>query len=522
MATPPPRKARREQLAGFKRLQQRRTDFFDFYNRGQADQWDKDARKDHFLLLAVPRGKSGTRKWPGVRPEDFDLDNRDPKGQRFTMANAQIGSRSSWGGFGVAALFKRTDATGDDRYYVAKCLFDGDNENLDEEKAVVEEFRGAEHVVRSIKMDHQVNRPRIIVRSARGPDSGIMLMEYLPRGTLEKFACVVSQARRPLSNTTLWFLFDCLFQMAVALRYPPQYWSNYTDGGVYYERFPVAGDVSRAWRGPDSVWIHFDIDPTNILVGDFDNSPSGPRRPHHLVTPVLKLNDFGLCTEMSPFLKDPESMWDARINGKHSWFSPEQFSTEWDYIPGAPTTRAKVAGKYSWKTNMWQLAQVMWCLITHFEPPDGPFPQQVDAQHLPDYTEESGVAGSSDGNGRATGAGGEGASARRNSRARAGVKRKAEQQEPKWSHGTYLCRDDVDIFKNVDIDLRRLVMRCMMDDPADRPEMEEIREILDKKLGEQLDLDLWTQNLPSDPPDHPGSALDAWLNQPVAAQPPGF
>ena len=91
-------------------------------------------------------------------------------------------------------------------------------------------------------------------------------------------------------------------------------------------------------------------------------------------------------------------MWMSRESGKQLWYSPvcphyqkaharelnvrlqEQFTTEWKHVTRYPPLSAKVAGKYSWKTNMFQLAQVMWCLITHCQPPDGPVPELVSLQ----------------------------------------------------------------------------------------------------------------------------------------------
>jgi hypothetical protein len=76
-----------------------------------------------------------------------------------------------------------------------------------------------------------------------------------------------------------------------------------------------------------------------------------------------------------------------------------------------------------------------------------------------------------------------------------------ENQELKWTYGLYVCDNDSWPFPYVDKDLRTLVMRCMMDDPADRPEMAEIRRILDDKLSQDWGSDpTGDEGLFSDPP----------------------
>ena len=53
----------------------------------------------------------------------------------------------------------------------------------------------------------------------------------------------------------------------------------------------------------------------------------------------------------------------------------------------------------------------------------------------------------------------------------------------KWTYGKYLLRNDIALFSAMDLDLRALVARCLMDEPRDRPEMDEIRAIIDAKLA---------------------------------------
>lgn len=88
----------------------------------------------------------------------------------------------------------------------------------------------------------------------------------------------------------------------------------------------------------------------------------------------------------------------------------------------------------------------MWTLITLHKPPKGPIPGCLDREEAEDgSTKEF------------------------------------------WTYGSFLM--DEERFGNVDIDLRFLVARCMMDKPADRPSMQELQAAIQAKLNQELDLD---------------------------------
>jgi len=116
-----------------------------------------------------------------------------------------------------------------------------------------------------------------------------------------------------------------------------------------------------------------------------------------------------------------------------------------------------VAGVYTWKTNLWGIANVMWSLITQHEPPDMPIPELVTAE--PGWT---------------------GQGVRRSRTGAFSVPRV-------WTYGNLLrkpetCPRRERVIDAVDEDLRTLVMRCMMDDPIDRPDLDELRMVIDAKL----------------------------------------
>jgi hypothetical protein len=200
---------------------------------------------------------------------------------------------------------------------------------------------------------------------------------------------------------------------------------------------------------------------------------------------------------------------------------------------------------------MFQLAQVMWCLITHCQPPDGPVPELVSVQPQgsdeasdDDQDEDQGrleVTRHQPRRGKRVPTVAVAARPRPPSSRTAPSKAKAKQagrddkvQGPavgkkKWTYGNYICHDDVELFKNVDVDLRRLVMRCMMDEPVDRPGMAEIRRTIDEKLYQQ-----WSPNDTdvmedmedcyhgiSFPTEHPKGRLDRVRSAPTRMAPNG-
>ncbi|KAK0725075.1 kinase-like domain-containing protein [Lasiosphaeris hirsuta] len=287
-------------------------------------------------------------------------------------------------------------------------------------------------------------------------------LEYCPGGSLEGVLKRTAKrynngkGKAPVRDRTLWLIFDCLFQMILALRYPPKRWQpEYSKDDVdqaLWERIPTAQDM--AWTPPTRTrgqkaaldrgdlhrdrdrergrsWVHFDIDPSNVLVKSLE--PDGDLR--HQLVPGMKLSDFSRCTDINELSSNPLQIWTSIWWGKNAWQTPEQFTTEWDWVELLPHG-ARVAGQYSWKTNLWGMGLIMWCLITHCVPPYGPLPEAFSEPNMPD----------------------------------------------RWSYGVYILNDDIPRFGSVDKDLRKLVMRCLMDDPAHRPSMAEISQAIKAKL----------------------------------------
>ncbi|EAQ84581.1 predicted protein [Chaetomium globosum CBS 148.51] len=312
-----------------------------------------------------------------------------------------------FGGNGLASLFFLSDGSPNSRrqYFVAKCNLGGGqdvDETLRHEKMTTDEFQDAMHIIQTRKIP-PVQNPRSSrrLRDREGPQAsrrwteadrdlrGAMLLEYCQRGSLHKALCVSDAKKIHFPERALWHMFHCLIQALIAMAYPPPRHGDLYDGLLppFMEEIPQDREKAR--------WVHFDIDPHNVLV-----HKSKPGSDHPLI-PALKLSDFGLAHELDERnLTDNNHMLTFRGWAKHFFFTPEQFTGEWDHIPisqGPGTTYPppRVAGNFSWKTNLFQMGAVMACLITQCYVPTPPWPmwtfipgRALDPEYYSDSPEE--------------------------------------------------------------------------------------------------------------------------------------
>ncbi|SPQ26523.1 cc25b1bc-5976-4992-9d6c-7d8b4de0e9d1 [Thermothielavioides terrestris] len=307
-----------------------------------------------------------------------------------------------WGGNGLASLFYLDSATqrvprrGRRTYFVVKsCLRPDANSTaaLQREDMITDMFRGLKHFVQ-LKTFPNAEQPR---RSARlggqanlqpsqTRTNDIMLLEYLPRGSLHKALCGASANNLTFQTRLLWEIFHCLVQSTIAMAYPPPQYPALYPGGLnaaapVMEVFPP-GNIPTPSR-----FVHFDIDPSNVLVGGNDPTVD----PDHPVAPVMKLSDFGISNEVTDAVRaDGEQALHFRRLAKHRFFTPEQFTKEWDWVPlgrhpyaGAPWPTT-VAGQWGWASNLFQVGLAMACLITQCYPPCPPVPGLIWIFH-PEY-----------------------------------------------------------------------------------------------------------------------------------------
>ncbi|AEO59307.1 hypothetical protein MYCTH_2307508 [Thermothelomyces thermophilus ATCC 42464] len=97
-------------------------------------------------------------------------------------------------------------------------------------------------------------------------------------------------------------------------------------------------------------------------------------------------------------LQNGELMLYVRRRAKLSYYTPEQFTNEWDYVyanhtPWSMPTQPDIAGNLGWRNNLFQIGLVMLSLITNCYPPLPPYPARVyvpplEVAHLDDDDED--------------------------------------------------------------------------------------------------------------------------------------
>ncbi|KAK0655147.1 hypothetical protein B0T16DRAFT_5609 [Cercophora newfieldiana] len=407
----------------------------------------------------------------------------------------------AWGGCGLVALFDvgAPSAVGQ---VVVKCELSASRVPFEKEKQCHDFLRRSKHIVQRVKLQlDPINQsPAHTTSQARPADDNLLILEFLRRGDLNKYLTKLAAkflkafeeleqkmakhggnlpqdyvlqnlAPTEFPDEVLWLIFEFLFKGVIGILAPPKVRPEYDetggDDGPLVDETPP--DRNMPLERQDIV--HFDLDPRNVLIGSFDH------------VPIHKISDLGHMKPMRDLKADSqqyEEMWSSRLRGKPRiyWLTPEQFSQEWDRIShhprDAPPPGVRVAGNYSWKTNLYAIGQIMWCLITRFEPPPPRYATQIDT--------------------------GDGDFEDINTK--------------KWSYGAYLLQGN---FDHVDSDLRNLVVECMMDDPADRPRMHKMWKVIQKKTAGDLDkyvkewcADFYSEALVALP--HTSEKLQEWLN----------
>lgn len=146
------------------------------------------------------------------------------------------------------------------------------------------------------------------------------------------------------------------------------------------------------------------------------------------------------------FRGDETRLWSYRMVGKPSFYTPEQFTDEWEYAASlgmAELTREETAGNYQWWTNLFQAGLVMWCLVTGCYPADPPAPSRYA------YQDDDGGAGGG-------------------------------PMSFGYSYGVLLFSDG---FSGVDRELRNLIVRCLDHNPWERPGMRYLEWFIADNVG---------------------------------------
>ncbi|KAI0159848.1 kinase-like domain-containing protein [Xylariaceae sp. FL1272] len=232
----------------------------------------------------------------------------------------------------------------------------------------------------------------------------LLVLEYCENGDLQNLIYRLNEQNEDVPNRVLWSFWLCLVRACIGMQYPvhkfhpgrkaktpepenhPPPQPNLLPGidlgatgkRVGTDLFEGEPSVRRRWAVRRIV--HFDIDPKNILITGYE--PHTRDREHGII-PRLKIGDFGLTDEVKPNKRN-EYYNERRPYGKFGYMAPEQWGVEWDYIRqrdgsminknGPEIGEQQIAGNYGSWTNVWQIAMVMWQLITKFK---APMPPQI-------------------------------------------------------------------------------------------------------------------------------------------------
>jgi hypothetical protein len=482
-------------------LQKSNTDFFYLWRDGDEQIYEYDKNRRRFVLDHMRFPRPG--RWPGhgrrygphrPRPHIYRIQkSRGHKGSEDTrhaaeniaaaldaelrFAGLRVGKILGWGGLGIACAVDGEKANGEPIKVVCKAALSADA-GMEEEKQNHVLTAGARHIVqRVVLVDGPEEERTAQGRNRRRMDASddVLLIEFMRRGDLNGILNKASLRKKPFPSQVLWQIFDCLFRGVVGMAFPGE-WA-WPGENPERERIPQRtewfdGLMQMRLNTVNNTMVHFDLDPLNILVGDFDDH-------EHNIVPVVKIADLGLAQNVDmQFRLKSRRMWESRRLGKLHIYTPEQFAEEWDYIKEAPiyhldSTERETAGNYHWWTNMYQVAQVMWQLITlcYLEWP--PVLEEY-YETLPDGSEAK-----------------------------------------RWSYGAVLLSEE---FNHIDPALRQLVAICMNHNPLDRPNMAHIdttmkRYVRTERLSVQQRLqmeDFW-ESMYGDPPSLPLASQAATL-----------
>ncbi|KAK0737971.1 hypothetical protein B0T18DRAFT_237284 [Schizothecium vesticola] len=483
------------------KLQKNLGDQFEEWRTGR-DPTMGSSRLDFMGALGRPHPRAG--KWPGL-----DAGGHGPKpggirrprlplpigpasaacGGRGTEKTAKKASKKmteelevagfrfvkilGWGGLGVASLYETEDKnlkTGLCRRVVCKMdLWPKTDPLVGGEIDTHNKVAGARHVVQRVvlqqqKMDTEKAKakksryvwPEVdnVTESAREKKrraldlhENALFIEFLERGDFHRHLSKAAVKRRVFPDMVLWELFECLFRGVIGLAYP----KAFRQSGLNPDSQTIPQVTETAKGQPvlevdekHRTIVHFDLDPRNVLVGDYDESG-------HAHAPIFKIGDLGFAEVFNePRPKSARKMWNLRIQGKQSIYTPEQFSEEWDWIARTPLeSGARVAGNFNWWTNLYQVGLIMWSAITLRQPPQHPEPEMCDLLTLGSILS---VAADDE-----------------------------EPTSPEWTYGGFLIGP---VCEYADLTLRNVVARCLCDDPKRRPTMQELESLFDARRAQ--------------------------------------
>ncbi|KAJ4395785.1 hypothetical protein N0V85_006437 [Neurospora sp. IMI 360204] len=380
-----------------------------------------------------------------------------------------------WGGLGVVNLFEQQRPDGQVIKVVCKVDIDGNKGYLSSEIEAHMGTAAAKHISQRIPPGYfarpngqpiQTDVPSSTKRSfgsdlmMMGSDDKakvgkgkpdiplwdsrqVLFLEFMSRGDLRKIVAQIAANLTTYGSApplTLWHIFGSLFKGVVGLAYPRVFMpEEFKSPHMADYIVPQASESCLPLPKltpycEHKTLVHFDLDMTNVLVGDYDSS-------EHNATPIAKIADLGLCQVFCGNQAPAEFRWSCRRRGKKSIFAPEQFTEEWDHVKEGPReSGAKTAGNYNWWTNLYQVGIIMYSLITLYEFEAPPTPNMAVVRY-PDGSEKE-----------------------------------------VWGYGMDLL---VCGYSHLDFDLVNAVAACLCYDPADRPDLHDLEKLIRAKVTAQ-------------------------------------
>ncbi|KAJ4403108.1 hypothetical protein N0V82_010703 [Gnomoniopsis sp. IMI 355080] len=202
----------------------------------------------------------------------------------------------------------------------------------------------------------------------------LIMLENMPRGDVQELIHKLVKKKLHLSNRALWAIFECLFKGCVAMATPGRFHEHGQDVNAHAmaEQDETVPDwLHDGTQLPAWTMVHFDLDPQNALVGNFEEA-GGP----HENVPIVKIADPGLAIIMDDNVRNNEAtLWNLRCRGKTQYLQPEQFTREWEYraaLDRAHLSMESTAGNYHWWSNLYHIGWIMWSLVTQCFPPVPP------------------------------------------------------------------------------------------------------------------------------------------------------
>ncbi|KAK5661580.1 hypothetical protein OQA88_9675 [Cercophora sp. LCS_1] len=288
--------------------------------------------------LAIPRLRDWTPSEEGKGRDvfEFEVIPKAMKEPEMAALDIKFVKILGFGGLGFAALFEvEPDVPGESKRKVvlkmAREREGGYVHNQESEWSAHVRTAGAQHVVQRVLMkaseaiwketDRQTARAK-----ADELKHKLLWIEFMERGRLGDYLVTYSQMEERFTDITMAMIFEC------------------------------------------------------FLVGDFEEEGEAD----HDVVPILKIADLGLSRHLHASETDingPKAYWRARMMGKSSLYTPEQFTDEWDYLDVSHYHGAmphyndtKIAGHYDYPTNTYQMGLLMFQWLTKHHPERIPVP----------------------------------------------------------------------------------------------------------------------------------------------------